>query len=103
MGANNKFNQELMTYIVNDSRLRPSHVALLAALLYYLERNPPNEFFNASRKKLMSASHIRNIVTYHKFISELVNFGYIEYFPTWHPTNGSKFKFLFKENKKSPD
>jgi hypothetical protein len=90
------FSQDLMIQIVGDPRLNPTHVALLFALLCYKGGKFPVEFFNASRNKLMSVSHIRNIVSYHKYIAQLVQFGYIEYSPTWHPVNGSQFRFLVK-------
>jgi hypothetical protein len=99
----NIFFLELIEQIDGDSRLHPLHIALLLALLYYKGDSPPTEFFNASRKKLMLVSHIRNIVSYHKYLSQLVQYGYVEYIPSWHPKKGSQFRFIFwrKERKDS--
>lgn len=37
----------------------------------------------------MKAAHIRSIVTYHKVVGDLQEFGYIEYVPSFHPIKGS--------------
>lgn len=38
----------------------------------------------------MEASRIRSRATYHKVIRELQEFGYLKYFPSYHPVEGSK-------------
>ena len=32
--------------------------------------------------------------TYHKCLSELVAYGYVEYRPSWHPAKGSRFRLI---------
>jgi hypothetical protein len=37
----------------------------------------------------MHAAHIRSIATYHKIIRDLQAFGYLDYWPSYHPVKGS--------------
>lgn len=80
--------------IGDDQRLLPSHVGLVMALFYYHDCGSELACFQASRKKLMRFSRIRSIATYHKCLSELVTYGYVEYRPSWHPEKGSRFRFI---------
>lgn len=77
-----------------DNRLLPSHIGLVMALFYYHSSGDFAEFFQASRRKLMRFSRIRSIATYHKCLSELVSYGYLEYIPSWHPIKASEFRFI---------
>jgi len=77
-----------------DTRLLQSHVALLSALFYYQDKKHPLGFFQGSRSKLMRHSHIRSTATYHKRLSDLVKYRYLEYTPSWHPTSASRFRFV---------
>ncbi|WP_346068113.1 hypothetical protein [Sphingobacterium siyangense] len=76
----------------------PSHIGLLLAMFYYHQKERPGEFFHSSRKKLMHFSHIKSIATYHKCLSDLVLYGYVDYIPSWHPTKASKFRFIIDNN-----
>ena len=42
----------------------------------------------------MSAAKIKSKSTYHMVISDLANFGYLEYRPSYHPGTRSQFTFL---------
>ena len=37
----------------------------------------------------MQAAHIRSIATYHKVLYDLQDFGYLHYWPSYHPVKGS--------------
>lgn len=83
-----------------DERLFPSHISLFMALFYFSNNEQPDLPFQVSRPKLMRFSRIRSIATYHKNIKDLINYGYIEYNPSWHPQRGTQIRFIFetKEN-----
>ncbi|OOG18175.1 hypothetical protein BWD42_12980 [Sphingobacterium sp. CZ-UAM] len=85
-------------HIAQDNRLLPSHIGLVMALFYYQGKNDPLDFFHSSRRKLMHFSRIRSIATYHRCLSELVRYGYLEYIPSWHPTRASRFRFIANNN-----
>ena len=83
--------------IGDDGRLLPTHIGLVAALFYHHDCGNPENHFHASRRKLMRFSRIRSIATYHKCLSELVAYGYVEYRPSWHPAKGSRFRFIIRK------
>lgn len=72
-----------------DSRLLPTHVSLFTGLFACYGRGGFENPFSVNRKTLMAYSKIASIATYHKFIRELDEFGYIHYEPSFHPTKGS--------------
>lgn len=88
-------------HITQDDRLLPSRIGLVMALCYFQRQDNFNDFFHSSRRKLMLFSRIRSIATYHKCLSELVRYGYLEYIPSWHPTRASRFRFIMKNNPSS--
>ena len=71
-------------------------MAALFAILHLADCNDIGQPIYISRKKIMGLSHINNFVTYHKCIRELQKFGYISYFPSYHPGIGTKV-FLQKQ------
>ena len=77
-----------------DTRLLPTHVSLLAAILYFSQQEAPHNPFQVSRRKLMRFSRIRSSGTYHKCLRELIERGYIHYEPSWHPKKGSRIILL---------
>jgi len=80
--------------IVQNKKILPTHIGLLMALFYYHEVDKPLHYFRASRRNLMKFSKIRSTSTYHKCLHELIQFGYLEYFPSYHPKQASKFRFI---------
>lgn len=59
-----------------------------------------NDFTNPipiTRKVVMTLAHIHSIVTYHKCIMELQEFGYIEYVPNYNPYLGSSVTILLSK------
>ncbi len=82
--------------IREDHRIGPTHISLYMALynLYML-----NQFQNPiyiTRASVMAVAKISGLATYHKCIRDLVEFGYIEYFPSFNPTIRSKVYLLEK-------
>ncbi|MBT2621951.1 hypothetical protein [Chryseobacterium sp. ISL-6] len=80
--------------LADDVRILPIHLGLIMALLYYHNGEEFIDDFHASRRKLMNFSGIRSVNTYHKYLSELVKYGYIAYIPSWHPKKASRFRFI---------
>lgn len=78
-----------LSALSKDERISVWHIDLYMAIVLLWNKN---DFLNpipVSRRKLMKLSHLGSIVTYHKCIKELKDFGYIEYLPSYHPGNGS--------------
>lgn len=87
-----------LAHVAKDNRLLPSHIGLLLAMFYYQQKECPGDYFHSSRKKLMHFSRIKSIATYHKCLSDLVLYGYVDYIPSWHPTKASRFRFIIDNN-----
>ncbi len=82
--------------LASDERLFPTHISLFMALFYFSNDNQSEEPFQVSRPKLMHFSRIKSIATYHRNIKDLVNYGYIEYKPSWHPLKGTQVRFIIE-------
>ena len=86
------------TIAKQDDRITSSHISLYMALFELWNGNLYENPVTFTRKKVMAASKINSISTYHKLVKELNNYGYINYIPSFHPTNGSKAFLLNLEN-----
>lgn len=84
--------------LATDPRLFSSHIALFAALFFFSNDENPYLPFQVSRPKLMRFSRIKSIATYHKNVSDLTRYGYIEYTPSWHPLNGTRVRLIIENN-----
>lgn len=85
-----------------DDRLNPTHISLYMAL--FQEWNSSrfaNEFF-VNRRELMRAAKIGSKSTYHRCITELDNWNYLDYYPSNNPYKGSKIKMAIIENVDEP-
>lgn len=80
-----------------DDRLLPTHLSLVMAVFYFRNDDTPSKAIRVSRSRLMRFSRIKSIATYHKCLKELIEFGYISYEPSYHPTNASSI-WLLNEN-----
>ena len=76
--------------VASDVRLRPTHTSLYLALCHAWSASQFRDEFHVSRRRLMYAAHIRSIATYHKVIGDLQAFGYLDYWPSYHPLKGSR-------------
>jgi len=77
-----------------DSRLLPSHISLYFGLIWLWSINEFSPKLKIARKELMALSHINSIVTYHKCIKDLTDFGYFEYRPSFNSYKGSEIRLL---------
>ena len=80
--------------IVRDERITVWHMAMVFGIMQLATSVDLQAPIYISRKKVMRLSHIKNIVTYHKCIKELQQFGYIRYIPSYHPAIGSQVYLL---------
>jgi hypothetical protein len=85
--------------VSSDTSFFSSHISLVMALFYYSDSEAPQMPFQVSRPKLMRFSRIRSVATYHKNMRDLVDGGYIEYTPSWHPQKGSMVRFIVEHVK----
>jgi hypothetical protein len=89
----NFFSSYLLSFS-HDPRITVWHMAVVFAIVQLANTTESRAPIFISRKKVMQLAHIKSIVTYHKCISELRRFGYIQYDPSYHPEFGSRVFLL---------
>ena len=85
--------------LAGDKRINVWHISLFFAFLHLWKQNGSLNPFPITRSRVMGLAHIRSIVTYHKCVKELKEFGYIEYVPNYNPCLGSSAAILLFERK----
>ena len=87
--------------VASDKRLRPTHISLCFALCHSWIGTNFQRRYHVSRRQLMISSRIRSRATYHKTMTELKNWGYVRYRPSYHPVEGSEefaeCEYFFRE------
>ena len=76
-----------------DDRIGKVHISIYLALLYCLNNQKQNQICT-SRAKMMRLAKITGSPTYHKFIKEFIQYGYIIYKPSYHPVKQSTIEVL---------
>ncbi|HLY72005.1 MAG TPA: hypothetical protein VKR53_19860 [Puia sp.] len=74
---------------MDDKRITLWHICVYAALVYYWEKRGSQNPFCINRREIMKLSHIHSLPTYHKYINEMVEFGFVIYLPSYNPFVGS--------------
>src|SRR4051812_33327192 len=69
--------------LTTDKRLGVSHFSIYMALILLCHKNKLENPFPVSRKGIMQLAHVNSIVTYHKCIGQLEEYGYIRYTPSY--------------------
>jgi len=85
---------ELYSKMTEDPRVTVWHISLYVAMLILWQQAGFQKQVKISRKKLMSKAHFGSITTYHKCISQLCDFGYILYRPTYDCYAGSVIEII---------
>src|SRR5450432_3337225 len=82
-----------MTYffsaISSDDRIGYTHIVLYMALFQCWNKNEFNNPISISRSQVMKLAKINSKTTYHKYMKDLTDFGYIKYSPSYHPVLGT--------------
>ena len=76
--------------ILIDQRVRVWHLGTYLALVLLWEKNRQSSPFQVTRQMIMQLSRAKSTRTYHKYLKELADLGYIKYLPSYHPKEGSK-------------
>ena len=91
--------QVLLKKLIEKSKARdeldPFHISLFTTLSIYWLLNGRHNPFNIRRRYVMRDARIRSQATYHSKMSELVDWGFIEYIPSHHPERGTTIYLLF--------
>ncbi|MFZ4797525.1 MAG: hypothetical protein ACOYMA_08515 [Bacteroidia bacterium] len=71
------------------------HTSLFITLYLHWCNDLNQPFFYTTRKIVMAQSKIKSIASFHKIISNLVEWGLIEYFPSYQPKSGTKYRIIY--------
>ena len=72
-----------------DERISYPHIVLYMALLQCWNKNEFVNPISISRSQIIKLSKINSKSTYHKYMKDLTDFGYINYSPSYHPVQGT--------------
>jgi hypothetical protein len=76
--------------IRNDLRISTTHISLYMALFQLYNLNGFKNPVNITRRQVMGVAKITGFATFHKYIKELNDFGYIQYLPSYNPSVSSQ-------------
>ena len=75
--------------IKSDPRIGTTHISLYMALFQFYNLNRMENPIQITRTGVMEVAKISGLATYHKCMKDLVEFGYIQYLPSYNPAVGS--------------
>ncbi len=76
----------------NDARIKQGHITLYLAFFQKWNRGFFKTAITINRELIMDRAKIKSKTTYHNFVKDLNDWGYLQYFPSYHPARGSKIK-----------
>lgn len=94
-------NADLREYLLSfshDERITAWHMAIIYGILMLSDGDNISLPIQISRERVMRHAHVNSYMTYHKCMKELQQFGYIKYFPSYHPALGSKVILAHPQN-----
>ena len=74
----------------NDNRIKQGHITLYLAFFQKWNREFFKKTITINRKWIMEKAKFKSKTTYHNYLSDLNDWGYLKYFPSYHPARGSK-------------
>lgn len=80
--------------MASDQRINVWHFSVYMSLFHKWMLNDLINPVSISRREIMQQTHIGSIVTYHKCIRQLQEYGYIIYKPSYNPFIGSYVSLL---------
>ncbi|MFP9100488.1 hypothetical protein ACLI09_15675 [Flavobacterium sp. RHBU_24] len=80
--------------IDNDQRITMRHIGLYAALLYIWETDGFKNPICLFSKEIMAVAKIFASASYHRYIKQLDEYGYIRYEPSFKKNQASKIYLL---------
>jgi len=76
----------------NDDRIKQGHITLYLAFFYLWNKKFFKETLTINRELIMERAKIKSKTTYHNHLRDLDAWGYLTYYPSYHPSRGSKIK-----------
>lgn len=76
----------------NDLRIKQGHITLYLAFFQKWNREFFKRTITVNRELIMERAKIKSKTTYHNYLKDLNDWGYLHYFPSFHPARGSRIK-----------
>ena len=80
--------------IKSDPRIGTTHISLYMALFQFYNLNRLTNPILITRTAVMEVAKISGLATYHKCMKDLVEYGYIQYQPSYNPSISSRVYLL---------
>ena len=80
--------------IKNDNRIGTTHISLYMALFQFYNLNRLENPIQITRTGVMEVAKISGLATYHNCMKDLVEYGYIQYQPSYNPSISSQVVLL---------
>tara|TARA_B100000949_G_scaffold84875_1_gene75774 strand:+ start:401 stop:1066 length:666 start_codon:yes stop_codon:yes gene_type:complete len=73
-----------------DDRIKQGHITLYLAFFQKWNRKFFKKTITINRERIMERAKFKSKTTYHSYIKDLNDWGYLRYFPSYSPAKGSK-------------
>jgi hypothetical protein len=74
----------------NDEKIKQGHITLYLAFFQKWNREFFKKTLTINREYIMEKAKFKSKTTYHNYLRDLNDWGYLNYFPSFHPARGSK-------------
>jgi hypothetical protein len=78
----------------NDQRIKQGHITLYLAFFHKWNRKFFQKTLNINRELIMERAKIKSKTTYHNYLRDLHDWEYLRYYPSYHPSIGSKINMI---------
>ena len=75
-----------------DDRVKQGHITLYLAFFQKWNREYFKKTLTINRTAIMKRAKFKSKTTYHNYLKDLNDWGYLVYFPSFHPARGSRVR-----------
>lgn len=83
---------EVLERFYNDTGVKQGHIALYMAFFQKWNHEFFKPMITVNKRFIMERAKFRSKTTYHNHLKDLSDWGYLQYFPSFHPARGSRIK-----------
>jgi len=76
----------------SDERIKQGHITLYLAFFQKWNREFFRKMITVNRTSIVEKAKFKSKTTYHNYLRDLNDWGYLNYFPSFHPARGSKIR-----------
>ncbi|MDC0008298.1 hypothetical protein OAE12_01160 [bacterium] len=76
----------------NDDRIKQGHITLYLAFFQKWNREYFKKTLTINRAAIIKRAKFKSKTTYHNYLKDLSDWGYLDYFPSFNPARGSRVR-----------